>query len=86
MIGLVRKNKRAAREARTLEKFRAVLCQTPTSNYHGTMHMRFWWQLEPAHKRKSLILCILLNGAHTNPLEAYFANIEECEQDGIIAK
>ena len=37
-----------------------------------------------AYNRKSLILCIKFDGAHTNPLVAYFANNTECEQDATI--
>ena len=37
--------------------------------------------------KKSLVLGILfINGAHTNPVVGFLANIVKCEQDGIIAK
>ena len=38
-----------------------------------------------AYNRKFLIFCIYINGAHTSPVVAFFANIIECEHDGTIA-
>ena len=53
----------------------------PLQNTNAKFLLTTW-----VHNRKSLILCVQLNGAHTSSVLAFFANFVECEQDGIITK
>ena len=66
--------KRAARAAITWEEFPAVLFKTTTWNYH------IWRQ----RKHTIAILCICLNGAPCGPNVAFFTNIVEFKDDGIL--
>ena len=64
-----RKNKRAARAARTLEQSRAVLCKTTTCNSHS-----FGFYDNLSKYSKYLISYYFFQGAHYGPVETYFFN------------